>query len=77
MLEVINDSIVKAYVATTNKIIEFKNSEKGVTAVEYAIVVAGVAAVVAVIFNKSGPVQQMLDNIFTNVGSQVKANLGK
>lgn len=44
---------------------------RGVTAVEYAIVLAGVAAVVAVIFGKNGTVQTLLESIFKTVSQQV------
>lgn len=73
MLEAINSGIVKAYVHTSMKIEEFKNSEKGVTAVEYAIVVAGVAAAAAVIFGKDGTVPKLLTAIFTKLDTTVNA----
>ncbi|MWP46327.1 Flp family type IVb pilin [Gilliamella sp. Pas-s27] len=45
---------------------KFTKNEQGVTAIEYAIVAAGVAAVVLVIFNgNSGPVHAMLNGVFT------------
>ena len=44
---------------------KFVKNEAGVTAIEYAIVAAGVAAVVLVIFDPtSGPVAQALDDVF-------------
>ncbi|HCL5620630.1 TPA: Flp family type IVb pilin [Kluyvera ascorbata] len=57
------------------KVRGFIKSEQGVTAVEYAIVLAGVAAVVAVIFGKDGTVQQLLTSIFKTVSSQVQESL--
>ncbi|HDG1665656.1 TPA: Flp family type IVb pilin [Kluyvera ascorbata] len=57
------------------KVRGFIKSEQGVTAVEYAIVLAGVAAVVAVIFGKDGTVQQLLTSIFITVSSQVQESL--
>lgn len=73
-----NDLVIKAYVKTTmgvEKVRGFLKSEQGVTAVEYAIVLAGVAAVVAVIFGKDGTVQQLLTSIFKTVSSQVQESL--
>ncbi|VUS64994.1 Flp family type IVb pilin [Klebsiella spallanzanii] len=73
-----NDLIVKTYVAGTSgfgNIRRFFKDEQGVTAVEYAIVLAGVAAVVAVIFGQDGTVQQMLEGIFSSVESRVSASM--
>ncbi|WP_392560887.1 Flp family type IVb pilin [Orbus sturtevantii] len=46
---------------------KFVKNEAGVTAIEYAIVAAGVAAVVMVIFkpDSSGAVYEMLRRVFT------------
>ena len=45
---------------------KFIKNERGVTAIEYAIVAAGVSAVILVIFNsEEGPVKDMLDGVFT------------
>ena len=44
---------------------KFIKNERGVTAIEYAVVAAGVSAVVLFIFNKdTGPVRQMLEGVF-------------
>ncbi|HED3066753.1 TPA: Flp family type IVb pilin [Kluyvera ascorbata] len=73
-----NDLVLKAYVKTTmgvEKVRGFLKSEQGVTAVEYAIVLAGVAAVVAVIFGKNGTVQDLLESIFKSVSAQVQQSI--
>lgn len=73
-----NDLVLKAYVKTTmgvEKVRGFLKSEQGVTAVEYAIVLAGVAAVVAVIFGKNGTVQNLLESIFSSVSAQVQKSI--
>ncbi|OTQ26775.1 Flp family type IVb pilin [Gilliamella apicola] len=45
---------------------KFIKNERGVTAIEYAIVAAGVSAVVLFIFAKdTGPVSKMLEGVFT------------
>ncbi|NEN35108.1 Flp family type IVb pilin, partial [Escherichia coli] len=53
----------------------FKNNEKGVTAVEYAIVIAGVAAVVAVVFGSGGTVEHMLTDIFDSIKTKVDTSM--
>lgn len=52
---------------------KFIKNEYGVTAIEYAIVAAGVSAVILVIFNgTSGPVHDMLTDVFSTL--QTKLN---
>ena len=68
----------KAYVKGVigaGKVRDFFKNEDGVTAVEYAIVLAGVAAVVAVIFGRDGTVQHLLTNIFSAVSTQVMSSM--
>ena len=51
---------------------KFIKNERGVTAIEYAIVAAGVSAVLLVIFNKdNGPVKNMLHGVFTTLQSKL------
>ncbi|MGL9722052.1 Flp family type IVb pilin [Symbiopectobacterium sp.] len=57
---------IVSYVYFTEAMHNFKNDQRGVTAVEYAIVAAGVAAVVAVIFGDSGPVKPSFRTYFKN-----------
>lgn len=56
---------------TRNFLGKFVKSERGVTAIEYAIVAAGVAVVVMVIFNSNGPVAEMLSNTFNTLKSKM------
>ena len=51
-------------------------TEEGVTAIEYAIVAAGVAAVVMVIFANDGVVQQTLNNVFTTLSDRLENVIG-
>ncbi|MFQ1055491.1 Flp family type IVb pilin [Gilliamella apicola] len=45
---------------------KFIKNERGVTAIEYAIVAAGVSAVLLVIFDKyNGPVYKLFNSVFT------------
>lgn len=50
---------------------KFARNQEGVTAIEYAIVAAGVAAVVMVIFASNGPVASMLNNTFSVLGNKL------
>ena len=75
MLNRVYDKYLAAYTCVAGCIHDFKRNEKGVTAVEYAIVIAGVAAVVAVIFGSGGTVQTMLSDIFTSVKDKVDASM--
>ncbi|HCW0182038.1 Flp family type IVb pilin [Citrobacter freundii] len=76
----LNNTLLKAYcgaeVYIKNSVKDFFKKEEGVTAVEYAIVVAGVAAVVLFIFGSSGPVQNMLENTFTTLEAKIKTLIG-
>lgn len=71
LLKALNEKTTAMYVNVTEAIRGFKRDQKGVTAVEYAIVIAGVAAVVAVIFGNGGTVQTMLESIFAKIEGKV------
>ncbi|HIF3539748.1 TPA: Flp family type IVb pilin [Salmonella enterica] len=77
LLKALNEKTTAMYVNVTEAIRGFKRDEKGVTAVEYAIVIAGVAAVVAVIFGEKGAVQTMLTEIFGDIKDKVNESMGK
>ncbi|HGG4072937.1 TPA: Flp family type IVb pilin [Salmonella enterica subsp. enterica serovar Poona] len=76
LLKALNEKTTAMYVNVTEAIRGFKRDEKGVTAVEYAIVIAGVAAVVAVIFGEKGTVQTMLTEIFGDIKDKVNESMG-
>ncbi|HFW3091641.1 TPA: Flp family type IVb pilin [Salmonella enterica subsp. enterica serovar Reading] len=75
LLKALNEKTTAMYVNVTEAIRGFKRDQKGVTAVEYAIVIAGVAAVVAVIFGNGGTVQTMLESIFAKIEGKVNGAL--
>ncbi|EHF1675572.1 Flp family type IVb pilin [Salmonella enterica] len=50
---------------------KYLRTNDGVTAVEYAIVVAGVAAIVIAIFGTGGPVEDVLKTTFTTLKTKV------
>lgn len=54
-----------------NKCKKYLRKNDGVTAVEYAIVVAGVAAIVIAIFGTGGPVEDVLKTTFTTLKTKV------
>ncbi|MBG6249430.1 MULTISPECIES: Flp family type IVb pilin [Symbiopectobacterium] len=66
---------IVSYVYFTEAMHNFKNDQCGVTAVEYAIVAAGIAAVVTVIFGENGPVREMLSGIFTKIKTTVESSV--
>lgn len=73
-----NELLIKAYVKGLNgaeRVHNYFKDEWGVTAVEYAIVLAGVAAVVAVIFGRGGTVENLLKSIFSTVSEQVMSSI--
>lgn len=73
-----NELLIKAYVKGLNgaeRVYNYFKDERGVTAVEYAIVLAGVAAVVAVIFGRGGTVENLLKSIFSTVSEQVMSSI--
>ncbi|WP_140918302.1 Flp family type IVb pilin [Limnobaculum xujianqingii] len=70
-----NDITISGYiklVQAKQAIKKFANSEKGVTAIEYAVVVAGVTAVVMVVFGSTGPVSEMLTGTFETLKERVE-----
>lgn len=70
--------MIKTYLlgnAGLKKMRDFCKDQNGVTAVEYAIVLAGVAAVVAVIFGNGGQVQQMITALFNKAATAVSVTV--
>lgn len=76
MLNRVYDKYLAVYTCVAGCIHDFKRNEKGVTAVEYAIVIAGVAAVVAVIFGENGTVDTLLNKIFGDIQTKVETSMG-
>ena len=67
----LTQSIFSAYNSAKNTVQNFLKREDGVTAIEYAIVAAGVAAVVVVLFQDGGTFQQAMEGIFNRLSSQL------
>lgn len=62
-------------IAMKERVGQFIRDDEGVTAIEYAVVVAGVAAVVMFIFGDSGPVKSMLQSTFTTLNTKMTENI--
>lgn len=67
----LTQSIFATYYSAKNSVQNFLKREDGVTAIEYAIVAAGVAAVVVVLFQDGGTFQQAMEGIFNRLSSQL------
>lgn len=81
--KILQDYFLMGYIYCSNQMQSLMGKSKdyirkndGVTAVEYAIVVAGVAAIVLVIFGKDGPVKGMLTDTFDGIQAEVKKLIG-
>lgn len=81
--KVFKNMIISSYVTykinsegLRKKALDFSRSENGVTAVEYAIVVAGVAAIVLAVFGTDGPVNDMLKTTFTTLKTRITTLMG-
>lgn len=81
--KVINSLMLKCYEISeiiaeslSKKIKGYIRKNDAVTAVEYAIVVAGVAAIVLAVFGSSGPVQGMLTDTFDTIKNRVSTLIG-
>ena len=57
---------------------KFIKNERGVTAIEYAIVAAGVSAVVLIIFKgeEGSPVYDMLSDVFSSLSTKLTNIIG-
>lgn len=53
---------------------QFKNDERGVTAIEYAIIAVAVAVMVAAVFGNGGALQTALSTAMATVTSAVDGN---
>ena len=67
----LTQSVFSAYYSAKNSVQNFLKREDGVTAIEYAIVAAGVSAVVVVLFQDGGTFQQAMEGIFNRLSSQL------
>lgn len=67
----LTQSIFSAYYSAKNSVENFVKRQDGVTAIEYAIVAAGVAAVVVVLFKSNGPFAHSMEEIFKRLSTQL------
>lgn len=73
MLSCIRNKLLSVYADVFVKVSDFKSDVQGVTSIEYAIVVAGVAAIVSTIFGSQGTVYQTLSTVFSSIQSRTLA----
>lgn len=64
---------VSAYYATKSRTADFIRKQDGVTALEYAIVAAGVASVVLAIFKSNGSFGNALNSVFGSISTKLSA----
>lgn len=55
------------------KLYNFTRNEKGITAIEYATMAVGLAALLLILTDKGGPVYKALEAAFTSVTDQLKS----
>ena len=65
------NTVVSAYYTTKSRAGDFIRKQDGVTALEYAIVAAGVASVVLMIFKSDGSFGTALNNVFGNISDKI------
>lgn len=65
--------IAKGLKKTRTGIGAFFRDNRGVTAIEYAIVAVAVAAIVAGVFGRGGELEQALDQAFTKVSTTIES----
>lgn len=71
----LTQSIFSAYYSAKNSVENFIKRQDGVTAIEYAIVAAGVAAVVVVLFKSDGDFAKAMKEIFSRLSTQLNTLL--
>ncbi|GIC78883.1 Flp family type IVb pilin [Moritella sp. F3] len=66
--------ITALYIKTTNALYDFKNDQRGVTAIEYAIIGVAMSAIVLAVFNTSlkDALTAAMTTITTNIGAAGK-----
>ncbi|EGU36047.1 fimbrial protein, Flp/Fap pilin component [Vibrio sp. N418] len=64
-----NEIVIKAKVAADN----FVNDQRGVTAIEYAVIGVAVSALVLTVFATNGGLGTALTDAFTKISTAIKA----
>ncbi|MFM2480198.1 Flp family type IVb pilin [Celerinatantimonas sp. YJH-8] len=65
------DLITLGYIKTKLAVSSFVKDQRGVTAIEYAIVAVAVAAIVAAVFGRNGQLYSALTSAFGKVSSTI------
>lgn len=69
----LNALTTKAYIKVTEAIRSFKESEHGVTAIEYGLIAVAVAAMIVVVFYNQGGFIDALKTKFASLTTKIKA----
>lgn len=67
------DLITLGYVKTRLALSAFMHDQRGVTAIEYAIVAVAVSAIVAAVFSQNGTLRSALDSAMSTVSDNITA----
>ncbi|KXO11880.1 Flp pilus assembly protein, pilin Flp [Moritella sp. JT01] len=70
-MNLLNNMCVRIYVSTQSQLRAFAKDEKGVTAIEYAIIAVAVSTLVLGVFNSDG-----FGKVLGEAIDKVKANIG-
>lgn len=63
----------KVIFKTLAAIESFKNDQRGVTAIEYAVIAVAVSAMMLVVFGDGSPVEEALKGAMSTVGDKIDA----
>lgn len=61
----------------SHRLLAFMRDRRGVTAIEYGILAAGVAVVIGVIVSSDGPLATAITDLFDSVVAQLPESAGK
>lgn len=70
------DTAVSAYYSVKSRVASFAKDQNGVTAIEYAVVAAGVAGVVIAVFGSDGSFSKALTNVFADLTKKLNELIG-
>jgi pilus assembly protein Flp/PilA len=68
-----NNVILKAYVTAKVKVEQILRDERGVTAIEYAIVGVAIAAIVAYMMGSGGPLSKALNDAMLKISDSINS----
>lgn len=63
--------LLSTYVKAKLALEDFKNDQRGVTAIEYAIIGVAIATIVGTVFSQNGTLKTALDNALTSISNKI------